>query len=126
MSSLGKILIVDDNALNRTPIKYLLEKEGFEVFEACDGIEALDSVMINNPHVILLDIMMPNFNGHQVLAVLKSFVETQNIKVAIMSCKEPEFILSNELIVEHSADIYFVKPFSLIKMLDWIKQQFTS
>ncbi len=124
MSKKGTILIVDDNALNRVPLKYLLEKEGFEVYEASDGIEALDSVMSHNPKVILLDIMMPNFNGHQVLTVLKSFTETQDIKVAFMSCKEPEFILSKELIVENAADEYFVKPISLVKVLDWVYQQF--
>ena len=123
MSKKGIVLIVDDNALNRVPLKYLLEKEGFEVYEASDGIEALDCVMSYNPKVILLDIMMPNFNGHQVLTVL-SFAETQDIKVAFMSCKEPEFILSKELIVENAADEYFVKPISLVKVLDWVCQQF--
>ena len=63
----------------------VLEDEGYTVELASDGKKALDAVAANRPDVILLDVMMPNMSGTQVLKILKDDTETANIPVLVMT-----------------------------------------
>ena len=63
----------------------VLEDEGYTVELACDGKQALDSVAANRPDVILLDVMMPNMSGTQVLKVLQDDSGTADIPVLVMT-----------------------------------------
>lgn len=57
------ILIVEDYADTRAMMKFLLERSGYDVMEACDGLAALDCVQSKRPDLILMDISMPNMDG---------------------------------------------------------------
>ena len=58
-----RILIVDDEADILEFIRYNLKKEGYEVYTASDGLEALKVAAEVSPHLVLLDVMMPNMDG---------------------------------------------------------------
>lgn len=85
MNKKGTVLVVDDKPINRKPCLENLEDEGYEVFEAENGQECLELVERVNPHVILLDIMMPVMDGYTALKALKSNEATKDIPVIMLT-----------------------------------------
>ncbi len=85
MVSDGTILVVDDDPLLRGAIAMILEDEGYTVELASDGIKALEAIAANKPDMILLDVMMPNMSGTQVLRELQESERTSSIPVIIMT-----------------------------------------
>ncbi|MCK5097549.1 MAG: response regulator transcription factor, partial [Desulfobacteraceae bacterium] len=85
-----KVLIADDHAIVRDGIQQLLKKESdIEVIgEAIDGIQALEKVKDLNPHVVLLDIAMPNLNGLEVIGLLKESAPESQIVILSMHANE--------------------------------------
>jgi len=67
----SRVLIVDDNVQNVELLEGYLEAAGYEVLKAYDGEEALEVVDKTNPHLILLDVMMPKLDGYQVCSILQ-------------------------------------------------------
>lgn len=105
-----KILVVDDSPTIRIRCNRILISQGFEVFEAVDGEDALEKVKAVYPDVILLDLIMPKLNGHEVLAFLKKNEVFANIPVIMFTVKK-----AGEDIVDglnKGADEYIGKPFS--------------
>jgi CheY-like chemotaxis protein len=80
-----RVLVVDDTRLNRELVKDLLETEDYLVTEAECGREALDSVRTQRPHLVLLDIELPDMSGLDVLAALKQDPATQDIPVVALT-----------------------------------------
>jgi two-component system cell cycle response regulator DivK len=70
-----KVLIVEDYEESRSFLKFLVESYGYQVFEAADGIEALDSFKKHNPDIVLMDISLPMVNG---LITTKAMRESDN------------------------------------------------
>ena len=101
-----RILIADDEAEIRDLLRLYLEKDGYEVLEAADGLETMESVKRENPDLLLLDIMMPGLDGYR---VLRNIRETNNIPVIMLSAKgtNTDKILGLDL----GADDYITKPF---------------
>jgi len=83
--SLGTILIVDDNPANLRALKLILEREFFHVRAAISGELALDSMKVELPDIVLLDIMMPNKNGFEVCEEMKANELTKDIPVLFIS-----------------------------------------
>lgn len=81
----GRILVVDDDPLLRSSIAMVLEDEGYTVELASDGLAAMACVRNERPDVILLDVMMPNMSGTQVLKELQDNPETADIPVFVMT-----------------------------------------
>ena len=102
-----KILIADDEAEIRSLLKLYLENDGYSVVEAKDGAEALIKIKEHSPDLCVLDIMMPELDGYQVLRKMR---ECSNIPVIILSAKDAdsEKILGLNL----GADDYLSKPFN--------------
>ena len=90
-----KILIIEDETNLRTVLKDKLTKEGYEVLEASNGAEGVNSAKVNQPDLILLDIIMPKENG---LDVLKDIRNTTSL------ISTPVFVLTN-LADEKSAEV---------------------
>ncbi len=82
-----KVLIVDDNIDNRRLLVHMLRKSGYDLAEAADGHEALALTQEFCPDLILLDIMMPELDGFQVCATLKSDPDTADIPVIFLSAR---------------------------------------
>lgn len=81
----ARVLIVDDETHNRSLLEIMLSSEGYELFTAASGEEALAVVEEHHPDLILLDIMMPELNGFQITTMLKANPETQHIPIIILS-----------------------------------------
>jgi two-component system response regulator MprA len=68
---MATVLVVDDDREIRDALTEILREEGFAVREASNGLEALESIAIDQPDLVLLDLMMPVMNGWEVLRALK-------------------------------------------------------
>lgn len=81
----GRILVVDDEERNRKLLRRFLESKGYTVKEAVDGVEALESVSVEHPDVILLDVMMPRMDGFEVCRRLKADPLTSHIPILLVT-----------------------------------------
>jgi DNA-binding response OmpR family regulator len=115
-----KVLIVDDEPNILMSLEYLLHKEGYEVFVARNGAEALEIINQNTPDLVILDIMMPEVDGYEVCQLIKNNPPTAHIKVIFLSArtKQEEIEKGYEL----GADLYLTKPFSTRNLLKKIKE----
>lgn len=84
----SKILLIDDNEIDRYTIKRLLANTPFQLIEAVNGYEGLEQARIEQPQVILLDLLMPDLSGFAVLEQLKRDPTTREIPVIIISSKQ--------------------------------------
>ncbi len=82
------ILVVDDEPANRQTLRNMLEKEGFGVAEAENGRVALESMESQQPSAILLDLMMPEMDGFEFVANLRSREEWRNLPVVVVTAKD--------------------------------------
>jgi DNA-binding response OmpR family regulator len=80
-----KILLVEDDNNLREIYGTRLEAEGYSIFSAGDGEEALATAVREHPDLIITDVMMPKISGFDMLDILRSTPETQNIKVIVMT-----------------------------------------
>jgi type II secretory ATPase GspE/PulE/Tfp pilus assembly ATPase PilB-like protein/CheY-like chemotaxis protein len=103
------VLLVEDEEQLRRVMKDLLQREGYRVAEARDGIQALDEVDRFAPDVIILDLNLPGLDGYGVLAQLRSRSATRDIPVMVLTAKGDE---DNEVrVFELGADDFVTKPF---------------
>jgi type II secretory ATPase GspE/PulE/Tfp pilus assembly ATPase PilB-like protein/ActR/RegA family two-component response regulator len=104
-----KVLLVDDEDQLRRVMKDLLERDGFQVAEARDGVEALDQVDRFGPDAIVLDLNLPGLDGYGVLSHLRSRPATAHVPVVVLTAKGDE---DNEVrVFELGADDFLTKPF---------------
>ncbi|NMG42439.1 EAL domain-containing protein [Aromatoleum toluvorans] len=78
---MAKILVIDDDAMNRELIVALAGYEGHEAFEAGDGVEGLDIVRAQRPHLVICDILMPNMDGYEFVRRLRADPEVSDTRV---------------------------------------------
>ena len=81
----GRILVVEDEDVLQTILKYQLEQAGYEVDVAGDGLEGLKAVEANPPDLILMDVMMPGLNGNEACHQLKSCQRTRQIPIIMLT-----------------------------------------
>jgi type II secretory ATPase GspE/PulE/Tfp pilus assembly ATPase PilB-like protein/CheY-like chemotaxis protein len=104
-----KVLLVEDEEQLRRVMKDLLEREGYIVSEARDGVQALDEVDRHAPDIIVLDLNLPGLDGYSVLKQLRSRPATRGIPVMVLTAKGDE---DNEVrVFELGADDFITKPF---------------
>ena len=109
-AAVGKtVLIVEDEAPLRRVLKDLLEREGFHVLEASNGIQALDQVDRGAPDVVVLDLNLPQLDGFGVLSRLRSKPATAKLPVIILTAQGDED--SEVRVLEGGADDFLTKPF---------------
>lgn len=103
-----KILVVDDESRMRKLIRDFLEREGYQIIEACDGVEAIDRFYEDKEiDLIILDVMMPRMDGWQ---VCKEVREYSRVPIMMLTARAEE---QNELKgFELGVDEYMTKPFS--------------
>ncbi len=111
-----KILLVDDDPNIRQLVNLYLEKEGFEVTMAADGLEAVKQFKLSPPSLILLDIMLPGMDGWQVCREVR---KVSNIPIIMLTAKDETF--DKVLGLELGADDYVVKPFDPKELIARIK-----
>jgi DNA-binding response OmpR family regulator len=102
------ILLVDDEDAVQKLLTYPLEREGFRVVSARDGQEALDLFAVENPDLVVLDIMLPRVDG---LEVCKRLRARSTVPIIMLTARDDE--LDKVVGLELGADDYITKPFSI-------------
>ena len=102
------ILIVDDEKMILNLLSHNLSKEGYNVIEASDGVEAVNIALEKKPDLILLDVMLPRLDG---LSVCNRIKKSLNVPILMVTAKDAE--LDKILGLELGADDYITKPFSV-------------
>ena len=111
-----KVLVVDDEKLIREVIKEYLALEGYEVAEACDGVEAVEKTKEDNFDLIIMDIMMPNKDGYQACKEIK---QVSSVPFIMLSARGEEY---DKLIgFDLGIDDYVTKPFSPKELVARVK-----
>jgi DNA-binding response OmpR family regulator len=114
-----KILVADDELDIRNLIKIILEKNGYQVSVATNGVEALRKAESELPDLILLDVVMPAKSGWEVCRILKSQEKTKHIPVVM--CTVLSILLGDKASVKYAeeagADGYLAKPFDADELL---------
>jgi CheY-like chemotaxis protein len=114
------IMIVDDDDDNRAVVKTILTSNGYEVSEAAGGKQALEILKSHTPALILLDIMMPEMSGYDVVVHLKQQPSTQNIPIIMLTAKgEADDLIAGYK--DYGVDYYITKPFTTRQLVAGIK-----
>jgi CheY-like chemotaxis protein len=111
----ARILVVDDEAAIRDYETALLSELGHEVLTAADGAEALRLAREKQPHLILLDIMMPEISGIEVCRQLRADPRTRAIRVIVVSAVDAKRALEESIIA--GADDFLAKPIHALELM---------
>jgi len=118
-----RVLVVDDESDVVETIKFSLEQEGFEVLTAYDGYEALDAVRVEEPDLLVLDVMLPKENGYRVSRFIKEDVKSgklsKNIAVLLLTGRRLDNDPEREAtFMDFSqADLMMYKPFDIDELI---------
>ena len=90
MLIMKKILVVDDDAVVQKLMGQILEREGYQISGARDGIDAMVMVRKDRPDLVILDIMMPHLNGYDVCRTMKADPDLKDIPIILLTAREQE------------------------------------
>lgn len=113
------IYVVDDDNTIREIEVYTLIQTGFEAVGFCDGASVLEALKESTPDLIILDIMMPEIDGIEVLRQIRGSSKTKDIPVILATAKGMEIDVITGL--DYGADDYLVKPFGVMEMVSRVK-----
>jgi two-component system alkaline phosphatase synthesis response regulator PhoP/two-component system response regulator VicR len=119
-----KILVVDDEPHIVRLVEVNLQRAGYDVIKAMDGVEALEQVKAEKPDMVVLDVMMPRMDGFTVLKHLKADPETQEIPVIMLTAKAQDADIFKGW--QSGVDSYLTKPFNPMELLTFVKRIFES
>jgi CheY-like chemotaxis protein len=117
-----KILVVDDEPRIRETLESRLEMNEYCVLTAQNGSEGLDKAVNHMPDIILLDIMMPEMNGLEMLELLRKNPECDNIAVIMLTARNRKEDI--ERAESYGIDDYIVKPFDMFNLIRKIDNVF--
>ncbi|WP_425756747.1 response regulator transcription factor [Ihubacter sp. rT4E-8] len=112
------ILVCDDDKEIAGAIEIYLRNEGYTVFKAFDGVEALNTARDKQVHLIIMDVMMPKMDGMQATMKIR---EEKNIPIIMLSAKSEDYDKITGLNV--GADDYITKPFNPLELIARVKSQ---
>jgi DNA-binding response OmpR family regulator len=115
-----KVMIADDEPSILMSLEFLFKKEGYQVFIARNGQEAINIFNVERPAILILDIMMPKVDGFEVCQYVRKNEENKDIKIVFLSAKNKESDKDKGL--ELGADLYLTKPFSTRELIKQINQ----
>ncbi len=113
---MAKILVVDDEKLIVKGIRFSLVQDGMEVDCAYDGEEAIEKAKLTEYDVVLLDVMLPKYDGFEVCQAIREFSE---MPIIMLTAKGGE--MDKILGLEYGADDYITKPFNILEVKARIK-----
>ena len=116
---MSKILIVEDNEMNRDMLSRRLERKGFEVVMAEDGSKGVDMSKSESPDLILMDLSLPVMDGWEATSTIKADDITKNIPIIVLTAHA--MAGDREKALEAGADEYDTKPIDFKRLLGKIK-----
>ncbi len=111
-----KILVVEDEVALRETLAYNLEKQGFVVITADNGLTAVESAKTHLPDLILLDLMLPGLDGFEVCRAIR-----QDLNTPIIMLTAKDDVIDRVVGLEVGADDYITKPFSMREVMARVK-----
>jgi two-component system, OmpR family, alkaline phosphatase synthesis response regulator PhoP len=118
METKKTIMVVDDNPDIITIVRTILEGKGYNVMSAYSGAELLSTLEKDKPDLVVLDIMMPQMDGLEVLTRMKAAPDTASIPVILLTAKvQYEDVLGGYKL---GADYYITKPFTSTQLINGI------
>ena len=118
-----KILTCDDEKHIVRLIQVNLERQGYEVITAFNGAECLEKVKEDRPDLIVLDVMMPEMTGFEVLDVLKKNPDTENIPVIMLTARAQDSDVLRGW--QSGVECYLTKPFNPMELIAFVKRIFS-
>ena len=118
-----KILTCDDEKHIVRLIQVNLERQGYEVITALNGAECLEKVAEDRPDLIVLDVMMPEMTGFEVLDILKKNPETENIPVIMLTARAQDSDVLRGW--QSGVECYLTKPFNPMELIAFVKRIFS-
>ena len=115
-----KILVIEDEPHISKLVKFILEKNGFEVLQAFVGQEGLEMAKKEKPNLIILDVMMPKMDGFEVARLLTNAKETKNIPIIMLSSAAQ--FKHKMMGIESGAVDYITKPFDNEELIAKVKE----
>lgn len=119
MSTIKKIVLAEDNSVLSLLLKFRLEKEGYKLFMAFDGKQAIELIEEHNPEFILTDIMMPFVSGLEVISYVRNKLNRQTPIIVFSSSGQEEIVLKA---FDLGANDFMSKPFSPHELVIRIKR----
>ena len=116
---MSKILIVEDNEMNRDMLSRRLERKGFEVVMAEDGQRGVDMSKSESPNLILMDLSLPVMDGWEATSTIKADNDTKDIPIIVLTAHAMQG--DREKALEAGADEYDTKPIDFKRLLGKIK-----
>jgi CheY-like chemotaxis protein len=117
---MAKILIVEDNEMNRDMLSRRLERKGFDVVMAEDGQKGVDMSMSEDPDLILMDLSLPVMDGWQATSTIKANNDTKGIPIIVLTAHA--MAGDREKALDAGADEYDTKPIEFKRLLGKIKE----
>ncbi|MGI4792103.1 MAG: response regulator transcription factor [Janthinobacterium lividum] len=118
-----KILTCDDEKHIVRLIQVNLERQGYEVITAFNGAECLEKVKEDRPDLIVLDVMMPEMTGFEVLDILKKDPETESIPVIMLTARAQDSDVLRGW--QSGVECYLTKPFNPMELIAFVKRIFS-
>ena len=115
-----KVMIIDDSNTIRKTAETILRKEGYEVFTATDGFEAMSVIADTRPDIIFIDIMMPRLDGYQTCKLIKNNRHFRNTPIIMLSSKDSLFDRARGRVA--GSDQHINKPFTKAELLEAINR----
>ncbi len=114
------VLIVDDEPMTRNLLRLMLERAGFRILEAEDGVMALEMIAEQMPEVVVLDVMMPHLDGITVCETLRKQAETAALPIILLSARTAPDAIRRGL--QAGANRYLGKPVSREELIRTIRE----
>jgi CheY-like chemotaxis protein len=115
-----KLLLVEDNEMNRDMLSRRLQRRGYEVIIAVDGVEGLEMALNESPDLILMDMSLPLLDGWEATRRLKSMPETSSIPVLALTAHAISG--DREKALDTGCDDYDTKPIEFQRLLEKIQK----
>ena len=115
-----RVLVVDDEPNIVMSLEFLMRRAGFEVAVARNGREALDALEGSPPDLLLLDVMMPEFDGYEVCERIRARSDWRGTKIVMLTARGRE--VERERGLSLGADAYVTKPFSTRDLVEQAKR----
>ena len=115
-----RVLLIEDEPNIIEAIRFILSREGYQVDTHSDGKTAVEAVHHRVPDMVILDVMLPNRSGYDILRDLRAGPETEGLPVLMLTARGQK--KDRELAERYGASLYMTKPFSNAEMISSVAE----
>ncbi|MFT7569491.1 MAG: DNA-binding response OmpR family regulator [Paracoccaceae bacterium] len=115
-----RVLLAEDEPNIVESLTFLMERAGFDISAESDGRLALEMALSNTPDILILDVMLPELDGYEILRQLRADSRTEGLPILMLTAKGQRE--DREAALECGADLFITKPFSNSEIVAAVKQ----